>query len=93
VIRIEGIQKQYGRGDNAVHVLHDVSLRIETGELVSIMGSSGSGKSTLLNILGILDDYDGGHYYLDDRLIRDLSEREAAHYRNRRSRRARYRRC
>ncbi len=83
MIRIEGIQKHYGRGDTAVRVLRDVSLRIETGELVSIMGSSGSGKSTLLNILGILDDYDQGAYYLDDRLIRDLSEREAAHYRNR----------
>jgi putative ABC transport system ATP-binding protein len=83
VIRIEGIQKQYGRGEASVHVLRDVSLRVETGELVSIMGSSGSGKSTLLNILGILDDYDQGAYYLDDRLIKNLSEREAAHYRNR----------
>lgn len=83
MIRIEGIQKEYGRGDAAVKVLRDVSLRVETGELVSIMGSSGSGKSTLLNILGILDDYDRGAYYLDDKLIRDLSEREAAYYRNR----------
>jgi putative ABC transport system ATP-binding protein len=83
VIRIEGIQKAYGRGDAAVRVLRDVSLRVETGELVSIMGSSGSGKSTLLNILGILDDYDQGAYYLDDKLMRSLSEREAAHYRNR----------
>jgi putative ABC transport system ATP-binding protein len=83
VIRIESIHKQYGRGDTAVRVLRDVSLRVETGELVSIMGSSGSGKSTLLNILGILDDYDSGAYYLDDRLIHKLSEREAAHYRNR----------
>jgi putative ABC transport system ATP-binding protein len=83
VIRIESIQKQYGRGDSAVRVLREVSLRVETGELVSIMGSSGSGKSTLLNILGILDDYDEGAYYLDDKLIRHLSESEAAHYRNR----------
>jgi putative ABC transport system ATP-binding protein len=83
VIRIENIHKQYGRGDTAVRVLRDVNLQVETGELVSIMGSSGSGKSTLLNILGILDDYDSGAYYLDDRLIRNLTEREAAHYRNR----------
>ena len=64
MIRIEGIQKQYGRGDAAVRVLQDVSLRIETGELVSIMGSSGSGKSRLLSILGILDDYDRVSYYI-----------------------------
>ncbi len=83
MIRIEGIEKQYGRGAAAVRVLSGISLRVETGELVSIMGSSGSGKSTLLNILGILDDYDRGAYYLDDKLIRNLSEREAAHYRNR----------
>src|SRR5690348_9996735 len=47
------------------------------------MGASGSGKSTLLNILGILDDYDSGEYWLGDTLIRNLSERKAASYRNR----------
>src|SRR5262245_60381703 len=47
------------------------------------MGASGSGKSTLLNILGILDDYDSGEYWLGDTLIRSLSERKAASYRNR----------
>ncbi len=83
MIRIEHLQKSYGRGDSAVRVLRDVSLQVETGELVSIMGSSGSGKSTLLNVLGILDDYDEGAYYLDEKLIRNVSEREAAHYRNR----------
>jgi len=57
-------------------------MRIEAGELVSIMGSSGSGKSTLLNILGILDSYDDGGYYLDNQLITNLSEKKAAHYRN-----------
>ena len=51
--------------------------------MVSIMGASGSGKSTLLNILGILDTYDSGEYYLDDLLIRDLSESRAAELRNR----------
>jgi putative ABC transport system ATP-binding protein len=63
-------------------VLRDVDLHVKPGELVSIMGSSGSGKSTLLNVLGILDRYDEGAYYLDGRLIRHLGEREAARYRN-----------
>ena len=83
MIRLEQLNKSYRGGDTALHVLRDVDLRVERGELVSIMGSSGSGKSTLLNILGILDDYDSGAYYLGDRLVRALSEREAAGYRNR----------
>ena len=58
-------------------------MEIGKGELVSIMGASGSGKSTLLNILGILDDYDSGNYYLNDVLIKNLSETKAAEYRNR----------
>ncbi|MDE7472809.1 MAG: ABC transporter ATP-binding protein [Muribaculaceae bacterium] len=65
-----------------LHVLKDINLEIKRGELVSIMGASGSGKSTLLNILGILDNYDTGDYYLNDTLIRDLSENRAAELRN-----------
>jgi len=83
MIRLERLNKSYGSGDRALHVLKDVDLHIQKGELVSIMGSSGSGKSTLLNILGILDDYDSGSYRLDGRLVRALSEAEAARYRNR----------
>jgi putative ABC transport system ATP-binding protein len=66
-----------------MHVLKDVDLEIASGEMVSIMGSSGSGKSTLLNILGILDGYDSGTYLLGTTLVRDLSQRRAAQYRNR----------
>ena len=83
MIRLERLNKSYRGGEAALHVLRNVDLRVERGELVSIMGSSGSGKSTLLNILGILDDYDSGAYFLGDRLVRSLSEREAAGYRNR----------
>jgi putative ABC transport system ATP-binding protein len=83
MIRLEKINKSYGSGADAVHVLRSVDLHVREGEFVSIMGSSGSGKSTLLNVLGILDRYDTGAYYLDDRLVRDLSESEAARYRNR----------
>ena len=83
MIRLARLNKFYGKGEHSLHVLTDVDLAIEHGELVSIMGSSGSGKSTLLNILGILDDYDTGSYELDGRVVRLLSETEAARYRNR----------
>lgn len=83
MIVLNRINKSYRTARGELHVLRDVDLRIERGELVSIMGSSGSGKSTLLNVLGILDHYDAGAYYLGGRLIRALSERDAAHYRNR----------
>ncbi len=69
-------------GSNKLHVLKGINLGIEKGEMVSIMGSSGSGKSTLLNILGILDNYDSGEYYLDGQLIQNMNEKKAAQYRN-----------
>ena len=69
-------------GANKLHVLKGIDLGIEKGEMVSIMGSSGSGKSTLLNILGILDNYDSGEYYLDGKLIKNMNEKKAAQYRN-----------
>ncbi len=76
------VNKTYNNGQ-PLHVLKGIDLDIEKGEFVSIMGASGSGKSTLLNILGILDNYDDGEYYIDGVLIRDLSETKAAEYRNR----------
>ena len=82
LIELRDINKTYNNGQ-PLHVLKGVSLDIERGEFVSIMGASGSGKSTLLNILGILDNYDTGEYRLDGKLIKDLSERQAAEYRNR----------
>lgn len=81
MITLTDVNKSYP-GAVPLHVLKDVSLTIEKGELVSIMGASGSGKSTLLNILGILDNYDTGTYYLDGELIKDLSENRAADMRN-----------
>lgn len=82
LIELKDIHKTYNNGQ-PLHVLKGVDLEIGQGEFVSIMGASGSGKSTLLNTLGILDNYDEGTYYLDGQLIKDLSEKEAAHYRNR----------
>ena len=81
MIHLHDINKTYF-GAQPLHVLKGISLDIEEGEFVSIMGASGSGKSTLLNILGILDNYDSGEYVLDGTLIKDLSERRAAEYRN-----------
>lgn len=82
MIVLKDINKTYTTGSNAMHVLKGIDLTINEGEFVSIMGSSGSGKSTLLNILGILDDYDKGEYWLDGTLIKNLSESKAAFYRN-----------
>jgi putative ABC transport system ATP-binding protein len=82
MIKLKEIHKTYNTGSNNLHVLKGIDLEIGKGELVSIMGSSGSGKSTLLNILGILDNYDSGEYYLNDELIRNMSEKKAAYYRN-----------
>ena len=83
MLELRKINKFYSVGQHKLHVLRDVDLDVGEGELVSIMGSSGSGKSTLLNILGILDGYESGEYRLAGTLIRDLSERQAAQYRNR----------
>lgn len=82
MISLRDINKTYNNGQ-PLHVLKGISLDIEKGEFVSIMGASGSGKSTLLNILGILDNYDTGEYRLNGTLIKDLSETRAAEYRNR----------
>ncbi|MCK9220416.1 MAG: ABC transporter ATP-binding protein [Bacteroidales bacterium] len=82
MIQINNIHKSYITGQNSLHVLKGIDLRIEAGEMISIMGASGSGKSTLLNILGILDNYDSGEYILNGLKIKKLSERKAAQLRN-----------
>lgn len=82
IIHLSAVNKTY-MGAQPLHVLKGIDLDISKGEFVSIMGASGSGKSTLLNILGILDNYDTGEYLLGGTLIKNLSERKAAEYRNR----------
>ena len=82
MIELKDINKTY-QGAQPLHVLKGINLHIGEGEFVSIMGASGSGKSTLLNILGILDNYDSGEYWLAGTLIKNLSERKGAEYRNR----------
>lgn len=80
VIEIKDLHKTYP-GAQPLHVLKGVSLSVQKGEMVALMGASGSGKSTLLNILGILDTYDRGSYHLDGQLIEDLDENRAAEMR------------
>jgi putative ABC transport system ATP-binding protein len=83
MIHLKNIHKTYYIGENSLHVLKGVDMNIEKGEMISIMGSSGSGKSTLLNVIGILDNYDEGEFFLDGKLIMDLNETQAAKLRNR----------
>jgi len=83
MIQIRNLHKTYKMGKNILHVLKGIDLSIGQGEMVSIMGSSGSGKSTLLNVIGLLDAYDDGEYFLNEDLIKNQSESRSAHLRNR----------
>ena len=82
MIYLKDIRKSYNTDSTSLEVLKGIDLTIEVGEFVSVMGSSGSGKSTLLNIIGLLDEYDSGVYEFDKLAMRNLSQKEAAHYRN-----------
>lgn len=84
LIELRDLHKTYGTGDQAVHALAGVSLDIQAGEFVAIMGASGSGKSTLLNVLGCLDRPDTGEYRLAGEPVQDLSPDRLAEVRNRR---------
>lgn len=83
LISVDRLCKQYGSGENAVHALNDISLTVETGEYVAIVGQSGSGKSTLMNILGCLDTPTSGHYRLNGQDVSSLTDRRLSEIRNR----------
>lgn len=84
VIRVQDLHKTYEMGEQKVHALRGVSLQIERGEFVAIMGASGSGKSTFMNILGCLDKPTSGSYFLEGTDVAQLSKKELAVIRNRR---------
>ena len=83
MIEMKDIVKDYVMGGETIHALNHVSLRVEDGEYVAIIGPSGSGKSTLMNIIGCLDIADSGTYLLDGIPIEDYTENELARIRNR----------
>lgn len=83
VIEATNLVKTYMMGENEVHALAGVSVKILRGEIVAIMGPSGSGKSTLMNILGCLDRPTSGDYYLDGEPVSDLNDDQLASIRNR----------
>ena len=83
LIEIKDVYKIYGEGlESEVRALDGVSLTIDRGEFVAVVGQSGSGKSTMMNVLGCLDIPTHGEYYLDGTNVRELTDRELSHIRN-----------
>ena len=82
MIEMKDIVKDYVMGGETIHALNHVSLRVEDGEYVAIIGPSGSGKSTLMNVIGCLDTSDSGNYILNGKPIGKYRERQLARVRN-----------
>ena len=82
LIDVHNVYKIYNPGENQVNALDGVSLTIDEGEFVAIIGQSGSGKSTLMNMLGLLDVPTSGEYYINGRLVEDLTDDEMSEIRN-----------
>jgi putative ABC transport system ATP-binding protein len=81
MIRVQNLQKIYGKGLTATHALKGISLQVDSGEFVAIMGRSGSGKSTLLHLLGLLDAPTRGEIYIENKNVLKLSSEEQARFR------------
>jgi len=83
LIRLEKISRRYQMGGETIHALREVSLQIELGEYVAIMGPSGSGKSTMMNLIGCLDTATSGSYELNGTDVSDMGDNQLAEVRNR----------
>ena len=82
-IQLKNVTKKFGFGDTEQLALDDITLTVNKGEFIAIMGPSGCGKTTLLNIIGLLDEATDGEYYLDDKPVDNLSQRQQAKIRSR----------
>lgn len=82
IITMQNINKSYRMGNHSLHVLKNVSLTVEKGEYLAILGPSGSGKSTLMNIIGCMDVMDDGTYCLDEVAVEHAKEKELVNIRN-----------
>lgn len=81
ILKLEHIQKYYGREGNITKAIQDISFTVQSGEFLSIMGASGSGKTTLLNCISSIDTASAGHIYLDGTDVTEIKEKELARFR------------
>ena len=84
VIEIKNIRKSYPIGDSLLEVLKGISLTVKNGEFIAVLGPSGSGKSTLMNVIGCMDGFDSGDYFLDGEAIHKMNDSKMTKIRNRR---------
>ena len=83
MIKLENLQKIYNKGKaNEFEALKNINFTVEDGEMVAVIGKSGAGKSTMLHVLACIDSYESGEYYIDDMLVKSLSEAKLAEIRN-----------